>query len=88
MAAMGAVVHTIERLPVVAASAEAGPVLRRAIAQGLAIDELREVVADGSLHTLRDSALELVAAGKIPLGELPQLLPQERLAPAGSGRTS
>jgi len=61
---------------------EASPGLRHAIAHRLSVDELREVVEGDSLHSLRKSALELVAAGKIPFAELRRLLPPERLAPS------
>ena len=40
---------------------------------------------DAGLVTMRDSALELVLQGVIPLSELPRILPEERLAPEPRG---
>jgi type IV pilus assembly protein PilB len=59
----------------------AGPEVRRAISRRLPVDELRGVALAAGLVTMRDNALRLVESGVIPLGELPRILPQERMAP-------
>ncbi|MDF1821128.1 MAG: ATPase, T2SS/T4P/T4SS family [Alcanivoracaceae bacterium] len=49
------------------------------------LGELRWRALDAGMVTMRDSALELVLAGIIPMSELPRILPQERLAPERRG---
>lgn len=44
------------------------------------MDELREVAIGAGLVPMRESALDLVRAGVIPLAELPTILPAERMA--------
>ena len=53
--------------------------VRRAISRRLPVDELRDAALDAGLITMRDSALDLVRAGVIPLSELPRILPAERM---------
>jgi len=55
--------------------------IRNAISRHLPIGEMRWRALDGGLATMRDSALDHVIAGTIPLSELPHILPQERMAP-------
>src|SRR5690606_8400651 len=57
------------------------PDLRNAISRQLPVGELRKLALDCGLVTMRDSALDHVIAGNIPLSELPRLLPAERMAP-------
>jgi len=59
----------------------AGPGLRRAIARGDLVDDLRAQACESGLVTLRDRALELAKAGVIAFHTLPRLIPLERLAP-------
>lgn len=47
--------------------------------------ELRWRALDAGLVTMRDSALDLVIQGVIPLSELPRILPAERMAPEVRG---
>jgi type IV pilus assembly protein PilB len=54
--------------------------VRRAIAHGLPVDELRAVAREAGLRTMRTSALRLVTEGIMPLSEVPQVLPLERMA--------
>ena len=56
-----------------------GPI-RQAIAQRLAVDELRAAGLEHGLLTMRDAALAHVRAGTIPLSELRRILPAERMA--------
>ncbi|MGZ6088599.1 MAG: ATPase, T2SS/T4P/T4SS family [Polyangiales bacterium] len=58
-----------------------GPPIRRAIARKLAVDEMREAALGAGLVTMRRSALELVRAGVIALGELRWVLSADRMAP-------
>lgn len=65
--------------------------LRDVISRQPSLGELRWRALDAGLVTMRDSALELVLQGMIPLSELPRILPEERLAPelrGGSRSTS
>jgi type IV pilus assembly protein PilB len=62
-----------------------GPEMRRAISRQLPLDDLRRVALGSNLVTMRDSALAHVAAGTIPLSDLPRLLPAERMAPERVG---
>lgn len=55
--------------------------LRDIISRQPPLGELRWRALDAGLITMRDSALELVLQGIIPLSELPRILPEERLAP-------
>ncbi|MCL7944998.1 ATPase, T2SS/T4P/T4SS family [Marinobacter sp. ATCH36] len=55
--------------------------IRNAISSQPPIGELRWRALDAGLITMRDSALDLVIEGIIPLSELPRILPQERMAP-------
>ncbi|MFM8980364.1 MAG: ATPase, T2SS/T4P/T4SS family [Planctomycetia bacterium] len=57
----------------------AGPDLRAAIAKRVTVDALRELALEHGLLTLRRDALRLVAQGTIALGELPLIMPAERL---------
>jgi len=59
--------------------------IRNAIARQPPIGEMRWLALDGGLSTMRDSALDHVIAGTIPLSELPRILPQERMAPESRG---
>jgi len=54
--------------------------IRDAISRKPPLGELRRLVLDAGLVTMRDSALDHVIAGRIPLAELPRLLPAERMA--------
>jgi type IV pilus assembly protein PilB len=72
------------RIAVVELLCTNGPV-RRAIAERLVVDDLRDVALDAGLVTMRESALEHVASGKLALSELRQLLPPERLGPERPG---
>ncbi len=58
----------------------ATPDVRRAISRRLPVDDLRDIAIAGGLHSMRQSALELVTRGVIPLTELPSILPVERMA--------
>jgi type IV pilus assembly protein PilB len=58
----------------------ATPNVRRAIARGLAVDDLRDIAVAEGLRSTRQSALWLVSQGVIPLSELPAILPLERMA--------
>ncbi|WP_438952080.1 ATPase, T2SS/T4P/T4SS family [Porticoccus sp.] len=57
------------------------PELRNAIARHIPVGELRKLALDCGLVTMRDSALDHVIQGNIPLSELPRILPAERMAP-------
>ena len=59
--------------------------LRDVISRQPPLGELRWRALDAGLITMRDSALELVLQGVIPLSELPRILPEERLAPEQRG---
>ena len=49
------------------------------------IAQLRSIALDSGLITMRDSALNHVIEGTIPLSELPRVLPSERMAPEKRG---
>ena len=49
------------------------------------LGELRWRALDAGLVTMRDSAVELVVQGVIPLSEVPRILPAERMAPEARG---
>ncbi|MFN2359533.1 MAG: ATPase, T2SS/T4P/T4SS family [Marinobacter sp.] len=55
--------------------------IRNAISSQPPIGELRWRALDAGLITMRDSALDHVIEGIIPLSELPRILPRERMAP-------
>jgi len=57
-----------------------GPMIRKAISHRMPVDELRDIALETGTLTMRQSALELVHAGTIPLSELPWILPAERMA--------
>jgi type IV pilus assembly protein PilB len=56
------------------------PHVRTAIAKRSTLDELREVALREGMHTMRDSALEMVRHGVIALDQLPRILAFERMA--------
>jgi len=55
--------------------------IRDAISKQPSTGELRRLALDAGLVTMRDSALDHVIQGNIPLSELPRILPAERMAP-------
>ncbi|MGM0767161.1 MAG: ATPase, T2SS/T4P/T4SS family [Pseudomonadota bacterium] len=55
--------------------------IRNAISSQPPIGELRWRALDAGLITMRDSALDHVIEGIIPLSEVPRILPRERMAP-------
>jgi len=59
--------------------------IRNAISRQPSITEIRWQALDAGLITMRDSALDLVINGIIPLSELPKILPQDRMAPEQRG---
>jgi type IV pilus assembly protein PilB len=59
--------------------------IRNAISRQPSITETRWQALDAGLITMRDSALDLVINGVIPLSELPKILPQDRMAPEQRG---
>ncbi|ERS89381.1 protein-L-isoaspartate(D-aspartate) O-methyltransferase [Marinobacter sp. C1S70] len=59
--------------------------IRNAISSQPPIGELRWRALDAGLVTMRDSALDHVIEGIIPLAELPRILPRERMAPEVRG---
>ena len=59
--------------------------IRNAISSQPPIGELRWRALDAGLVTMRDSALDHVIEGIIPLSELPRILPRERMAPEVRG---
>lgn len=59
--------------------------IRNAISQQKTATELRWQALDAGMITMRDSALNLVVEGVIPLSELPKVLLQERMAPENRG---
>jgi hypothetical protein len=64
----------IERLSVT-------PDVRRAIARGDLVDDLRMLAMETGLVPQRDRALALASAGIIAFDNLPKFIPLERLAP-------
>lgn len=58
----------------------ATPPVRGAISRHVPVDEMRRIAVENGLYTARDSALDHVMAGRIPLAELRSLLPSERMA--------
>ncbi|MGC8119375.1 ATPase, T2SS/T4P/T4SS family [Marinobacter sp. VGCF2001] len=59
--------------------------IRNAISSQPPVGELRWRALDAGLITMRDSALDHVIEGIIPLCELPRILPRERMAPEVRG---
>jgi type IV pilus assembly protein PilB len=59
----------------------ATPDLRRSIARGDLVDDLRLLAHTNGLVTLRDRAVDLADAGVIAFHTLPRIIPLERLAP-------
>lgn len=59
--------------------------IRNAISRQNTAIELRWQSLDGGMITMRDSALNLVIKGIIPISELPKVLLQERMAPEPRG---
>jgi len=59
--------------------------IRDAISAQVAISALRAIALDSGLATLRDSALDHVISGNIPLSELTRVLPADRMAPEKRG---
>ena len=59
--------------------------IRSAIAGREPIARLRAIALDSGLATMRDSALNHVIAGTIPLSEVRRVLPVERMAPEKRG---
>ncbi len=59
--------------------------IRNAISSQPPIGELRWQALDSGLVTMRDSALNHVIEGVIPMSELPRILPKERMAPEVRG---
>lgn len=60
--------------------------LRDSISRRNPVGELRAQALDSGLITMRDSALDHVIQGNIPLTELPRILPEERMAPEKRGQ--
>jgi len=59
--------------------------IRNAIALRVPIAQLRSIALDSGLTTMRDSALNHVIQGTVPLAELPRILPADRMAPEKRG---
>lgn len=59
--------------------------IRNAISSQPPIGELRWRALDSGLISMRDSALDHVIEGVIPMSELPRILPKERMAPEVRG---
>ena len=59
--------------------------IRNLISRQPPVGELRWQALDTGLITMRDSALDHVIHGVIPMSELPRLLPQDRMAPEQRG---
>ena len=59
--------------------------IRNAIALRVPIAQLRSIALDSGLTTMRDSALNHVIEGTVPLAELPRILPADRMAPEKRG---
>jgi len=59
--------------------------IRNAISSQPPVAELRWRALDSGLITMRDSALDHVIEGVIPMSELPRILPRERMAPEVRG---
>jgi type IV pilus assembly protein PilB len=59
--------------------------IRQAISLQYPVAQLRSIALDSGLTTMRDSALNHVIEGLIPLAELPRILPTDRMAPEKRG---
>jgi len=59
--------------------------IRDLVSRQPAVGELRWRALDSGMITMRDSALDHVIEGIIPMSELPRLLPQDRMAPETRG---
>ena len=59
--------------------------IRNAISLQYSVAKLRSIALDSGLITMRDSALDHVINGMIPLCEVPRILPMERMAPEKRG---
>ena len=59
--------------------------IRDAIARKVPVARLRAIALDSGLITMRDSGLNHVLQGNIPLSELPRILPADRMAPEKRG---
>ncbi len=59
--------------------------IRNVISRQPPVGELRWRALDAGLITMRDSALDHVVGGVIPMSELPRILPQDRMAPEVRG---
>jgi type IV pilus assembly protein PilB len=59
--------------------------IRHAISLKYPVAQLRSIALDSGLTTMRDSALNHVIEGVIPLDELPRILPSDRMAPEKRG---
>lgn len=70
-------VAVVEYLPV-------SDVIKEAISRKASALEIRQIALDNGLVTLRDSALEHLRKGVIPLSEIPRILSAERMAPERS----
>jgi type IV pilus assembly protein PilB len=59
--------------------------IRNAISGRYPVDQVRAIALDSGLYTMRDSALNHVIEGTIPLSELPLILPAGFMAPEKRG---
>jgi type IV pilus assembly protein PilB len=59
--------------------------IRTAISLQYPVAQLRSIALDSGLTTMRDSALNHVIDGTIPLTEVPRILPSDRMAPEKRG---
>ena len=59
--------------------------IRQAISLQYPVAQLRAIALDSGLTTMRDSALNHVIQGTVPLAELPRILPADRMAPEKRG---
>lgn len=59
--------------------------IRTAISLQYPVARLRSIALDSGLTTMRDSALNHVITGLIPLAEVPRILPSDRMAPEKRG---
>ena len=59
--------------------------IRTAISLQYPVARLRAIALDSGLTTMRDSVLNHVIAGAIPLSEVPRVLPSDRMAPEKRG---
>lgn len=59
--------------------------IRNGISLQPPVGEMRSLALDAGLITMRDSALDHVIQGNIPLSELPRILPEDRMSPEKRG---